>query len=392
MTLCTALAVFLAGTIVCQPRSAEAAVKTKAGSYIRFATTATMKGKAYTEENLLLNTVTEITAYRGQKITLIPACVRYQGGQLFDSGKDCVSFRTLKCSSSRPGVAAVSKNGVITPKKKGTASITVSSIYDSAVKGVIKVIVTTKAKAVKAAKKASGKAGFVLEASHQRTIDSAWMYPGEYMTLGIKYAKNMKNKELKWKSSDKSIAAVSKKGVVTAGKSGNVTITAISAADKSVKASFKIEVRKAPDTEELEKEYLSPDRRYRKSPGMLYYRVESRKNDPVIVNDADCDKTGHCKIHLYRNVYQDGSLYVETHGGKELPDDAVWDEKANFNVAHIYGASSQEVIYTNSNPEVGELDEDNVFVPKRPGTTVITVESAVNKKLKDTITVTVENF
>lgn len=383
VTLLTALAVLITSIVVYQPKTAEAASEktTVNKNRIEFVTTETMKGKDYTEENMLLNRTTAVTTYKGQKTTLVPVYI-YQNGKLMGCGKNCVSYKTLKYKSSKSSVASVNKKGVITPKKNGTATITVSSVYNSKVKGTIEVTVTTKAKAVKAAKKESKKAKFVLEASNQKTCDTAWMYPGEYMTLSMKYSKNMKNKRLKWKSSDKSIATVNKNGVVTTKKKGSVTITATSTADKNVKATFEIEVKRIPTEEENKKEYMAPNRSYRSTPGILFYPVESRRDDSTI-----CCFQPSNEERLKMNTYD----HVHTVVSNGIPQGPIWDEKANFNVAHVYGASSQEVIYTNSNPEVGELDEDYVFVPKKPGKTVITVESAVNKKLKDAITVTVED-
>lgn len=382
VTLLTALAVLITSIVVYQPKTAEAASEktTVNKNRIEFVTTETMKGKDYTEENMLLNRTTAITTYKGQKTTLVPVYI-YQNGKLMGCGKNCVSYKTLKYKSSKPSVASVNKKGVITPKKNGTATITVSSVYNSKVKGTIEVTVTTKAKAVKAAKKESKKAKFVLEASNQKTCDTAWMYPGEYMTLSMKYSKNMKNKRLKWKSSDKSIATVNKNGVVTTKKKGSVTITATSAADKSVKATFEIEVRRLPTEEENKKEHMSPGNSYYDAQGILFYPVESRRDDPTICFDP------YDGMLLYMNTYDHGHTVVSN----GIPQGPIWDEKANFNVDYVYGASSQEVIYTNSNPKVGELDEDYVFVPKKPGKTVIIVESVVNKKLKSVITVTVED-
>ena len=386
VTLLTALAVLITSIVVYQPKTAEAASKktTVNKNRIEFVTTETMKGKDYTEKNMLLNRTTAVTTYKGKKTTLVPVYI-YQNGKLMGSGKNCVSYKTLKYKSSKPSVASVNKKGVITPKKNGTATITVSSVYNSKVKGTIEVTVTTKAKAVKAAKKESKKAKFVLEASNQKTCDTAWMYPGEYMTLSMKYSKNMKNKKLKWKSSDKSIATVDKNGVVTTKKKGIVTITATSTADKNVKATFEIEVRRIPTAEENAKEHMAPNNGCRSTPGILFYPVEGRRDASTIRSNMIYEEGKRDEIHLYMNFFD-----CPTYNG--IPQGPIWDEKANFNVDYVYGASSQEVIYTNSNPEVGELDEDYVFVPKKPGTTVITVESAVNKKLKSVVTVTVEYF
>lgn len=388
-TLLTALAVLISSITVYQPQTVDAATKktTANKNCIEFVTTDTMKGKAYTDEDMMINRVTSVTTYKGKQTTLVPVYV-YQNGKLMGSGKNCVSYKSLRYKSSKPSVATVSKKGVITPKKIGTTTITVSSIYNTKVKGTVEVTVTTKAKALKAAKAEAKKGKFVLEASHQKTCNTAWMYPGEYMTLSIKYSKNMKSKKLKWESSDKSIATVDKKGVVKTKKKGNVIITATSVADKNVKATFEIEVRRVPTAEDFKKEHMSPDNSCRNAPGMLYYEVESRRNDATIVNDADCGKKHYNEILLYMN----SSLEERLVSNRKKPQESIWDEKANFHVDYVYGASSQEVIYTNSNPEVGELDEDDVFVPKKPGTTTITVESAVNKKLKDVVKITVEDY
>lgn len=82
----------------------------------------------------------------------------------------------LKGKSSKPGVASVGKMGVITPKKTVTATVTVSSTYDSTEKGTLGVTVTPKAKSEKVAKKEVKKARFLLKVPHQKTVDSTWMY------------------------------------------------------------------------------------------------------------------------------------------------------------------------------------------------------------------------
>ena len=54
---------------------------------------------------------------------------------------------------------------------------------------------------------------------------------------------------------------------------------------------------------ENEKEHMSPDNSCRSVPGMLYYPVESRRNDATIVNDADCGIGHYNEILLYMNAY-----------------------------------------------------------------------------------------
>ena len=119
--------------------------------------------------------------------------------------------------SSKPEIATVTSDGKVTAKKAGTC--VVSSWWNSKLYGV-KVIVKAAAKKITITKK------------------SSTLTVGKKLTLRLKNAKASK---VKWSSSNKKVATVSKKGVVKAKKAGKTTITA---KYKGRKYTCKIAVRK----------------------------------------------------------------------------------------------------------------------------------------------------
>ena len=80
------------------------------------------------------------TLYAGEYTTIRPAKV-YQNGVLVQriyekkiGGYSWIDNSFFKFKSSNSKVATVSKDGVVTAKKKGTAKITVTHIYNSKIK------------------------------------------------------------------------------------------------------------------------------------------------------------------------------------------------------------------------------------------------------------------
>ncbi|MBR1731699.1 MAG: Ig-like domain-containing protein, partial [Ruminococcus sp.] len=120
--------------------------------------------------------------------------------------------------SSKPSVATVTSTGKVTAKKAGTC--VVSTIWNSKVYGV-KVIVKASAKKIALSKK------------------SATLTVGKKLTLMLNNATASK---VKWSTSNKKVATVTKKGVVKAKKKGKATVTA---KYKGKKYTCKITVKKA---------------------------------------------------------------------------------------------------------------------------------------------------
>ena len=126
------------------------------------------------------------------------------------------SNQSVKWSTSNKKVATVSSSGKVTAVGNGTATITCKTV-DGSKTATYKVTVITKVTGVKLNK------------------SNALLYLGKTLTLKATVSPSTaSDKTVKWYTSDKKIATVSQKGVVTPVKAGTVTITA-----KTVDGSFK---------------------------------------------------------------------------------------------------------------------------------------------------------
>lgn len=136
----------------------------------------------------------------------------------------------IKWKSSNSKIASVSKRGKVTGKKTGKAKIT--AIVN---KRHYRCIVTVKAtrKVTKVTNVKLNKKNITLKAGKAYTLKAS-VSPSK-----------ASNKALAWKSSNKSIASVNSKGVVSAKKAGTVTITATAKDGSKKKASCKVTVKKA---------------------------------------------------------------------------------------------------------------------------------------------------
>lgn len=164
-----------------------------------------------------------------KKLTLTKSKVTlYAGEYTTIKIKSATGLKNKKVTykSSKKSVATVSSKGVVTAKKKGTATITVISASDKTVKATFKV--TVKAK--------PSKSSITLKKK------KATLTIGKTTTIKIKKVKGLSSKKVTYKSSDKSVATVSKTGVVKAKKKGTATITVTSAVNKKVKAKFTVTV------------------------------------------------------------------------------------------------------------------------------------------------------
>ena len=140
--------------------------------------------------------------------------------------------KNLTYKTSNKKIATVSKTGILRTKKKGTVTITAIAKNNKKAKATTKVTV---GKVVKTLKFKEGK---------KKTVTA-----GSKFTLHPTYKpKDAATKAVTWKSSNTKVATVSSKGKVTTKKDGTVTITATAKDAGKKKATFKVTVKKKPET------------------------------------------------------------------------------------------------------------------------------------------------
>ena len=173
-------------------------------------TVTTKNGKtASIKVKVVAATPTRITINQGKSATL------YMGNTLKLTTKlaPAKAESKLTWSSSKPAVATVSSKGVVTPKKAGTAKITVKTANGKKASITVKVV---DAQSVK------------LKEGKSKTLKV-----GKKLTLHATVSPAKVKTKLTWTSSNAKVAAVSSKGVVTAKKAGTAKITVKTANGKS---------------------------------------------------------------------------------------------------------------------------------------------------------------
>lgn len=145
-------------------------------------------------------------------------------------------------SSTNPSIASVNNKGLVTGLSEGTTTIYCSSEFDSSIYGMSKITVTSATIGVTKIILTSNGTSEIKE-TLMRSDHSLHLYP-------VITPDNATNQNLKWKSSNESIATVFASEYGTAGivysndLSGEVTITCTSEDNPSVSASCKITVIK----------------------------------------------------------------------------------------------------------------------------------------------------
>ena len=140
--------------------------------------------------------------------------------------------KNLTYKTSNKKIATVSKTGILRTKKKGTVTITAIAKNNKKAKATMTL---TDGKVVNTLKFKEGT---------KKTVTA-----GSKFTLHRTYKpKDAATKAVTWKSSNTKVATVSSKGKVTTKKDGTVTITATAKDAGKKKATFKVTVKKKPET------------------------------------------------------------------------------------------------------------------------------------------------
>lgn len=303
------------------------------------------------------------TVYAGEKFTIVPVAM-FKNGVVVGSknSKDGIKSGELKYKSSNTSIATVNAKGVVTVKKKGKCKITVTSIYDSKVKGTLSLTVSKgkqKAKITLKEKKAS-------------------IVVGKTTTIKVKSFKGISNKNIAFSSSDKKVATVSSKGKVTGKKAGKATITVTSLINKKVKAVFKVTVKTADmiDTDYSEK-----------GKG----KIVLEEDNVVLYPEKSFHKIyNHCGDAHSLEFYTEDHESMDQFIGEQLLVQKEKYGQAQIKVKRITGVNNSAVSYKSSNTSVAAVSSTGFVTPKKVGTATITVTSKANKKVKAAYKVTVK--
>ena len=329
----------------------------------------------------------KVTLYAGEYVKFTIDGMWQNGDYIQTSGTnaygDKINFKPSKeltYKSSNNAVATVTNKGVITAKKKGTCKITVTSIYNSKVKGTIKVTVSKKKQNAK----------ITLEKK------KATIAVGKTTTVKVKSLKGISAKGVKFASSNKKVATVSSKGKVTAKKAGTATITVTSVVNKKAVAKFKVTV-KNPDT--INTNYaptgkkkivldetsvtLAPESSFDKMPRAV-------DGMPDAVFDAG-EIAAYARNPLDGDADDPGRKYYVV-CAKMLVSNKKKYGTAQIKIKSMTGLKNREVTYKSSNKSVASVSSTGKVTPKKAGTAVITVTSKADKSVSATYTVTVRKL
>ncbi|MBQ3137067.1 MAG: Ig-like domain-containing protein [Clostridia bacterium] len=294
------------------------------------------------------------------------------------------SNKAVKWSSSNKKVVKVTSKGVLKPVSTGTATITVTTL-DGNLKATCKVTVVKRVKSVTLPK-------------------TLTVYLGEKDTLkAVLNPSKPSNPDVKWKSSKKSVATVSKTGKITPKKTGTANIT-ITTDDGGLTATCKVSVKRKLKSFTLNKKSvtlntgatfaLTAKRKPANATEGITYTSSNKKvvtvnskgvitavsrGTATITAKSERGITVKCKVTVKQPV---NSMYISRNTASVYMGESL---KLIANVLPK-NANNQSFTWSSSNVSVAAVNGGTV-TPKKVGTAVITVKSANGKTASCTVTV-----
>ena len=274
-------------------------------------------------------------------VALFLQLIFYKTLQLLPILSPANATTTYTWKSSKTSVAKVSKTGLVTPVKTGTAKITVKTANGKSASVKVKVVNPYAATAV------------AIATPNGKTVtagDTLQLAANAYPTNAIY--------KLTWKSSKTSVAKVNSKGVVTGVKAGTAKITVTTDSGRTV--SVTVTVVKASKRKEL-KSYLNTNAESTAAKLGLYFLRESYRDAADSINVFPDDtwyekvymislysnNTAHCLEGVYPGMSY--SAATSTLNGKGY---SVSITMNNGVIVYNYKKSGYTVSFTLSNQKV----------------------------------------
>ena len=299
-----------------------------------------------------------------------------------------------KSSSTR--VLVVSPSGMITTKRAGTATITITSAVNKDVTAQVKVRVMD------------------LPAPTKLTISpaSGSVQVGGTLQLTATPSPAGTSAGVTWKSSANAVAAVSDTGLVTARQPGTVILTATSRQNRRVTATVRLVVYH-PDApskitlpasalalETTQTYELTPTVIPEKAKGGLLYHSGNARVASVSAKGVISARSAGSALITVSSAYNPNvsAAVLVTIANKAAPSAIsaslssralMVGETATITAAPVPATASRLYTYRSSSTAVATVDKNGVVTAKKPGTATITVASKKKSTVKSTFQVTV---
>ena len=319
---------------------------------------------------------TRDTAWVGEKFTV--------KAQVSPSG---ATYKDVTFKSSDSKVAAVDKNGIVTPLSVGECTVTVTSHCGRATK-TFKFTVKQKVTSIKLSKTA-----LALQKGESETV-TASVLPS-----------NATNKAVTWESSNTGVATVSN-GVVKAVSIGTAVITVKSGDGVSAKCT--VTVSKHAESVKFEKDaytlengksltlkatvfpsdtsfktltYTSSDKAVATVSAAGVVTAKGAGTATIFAKTAD-GVTGICRVTVTQGI----TKLILSAASKTLSE----GEKATLSASYEpKNATAKEVVWSSSNEKVAKVDQNGVVTALSVGEAKITVKSKTNSAVSAVCTVKV---